>query len=154
MKKSQNRDEYDENENDETIANEMYQRDAIEDVHEVASTRPPPTEIVDEKQLKNLVEKRTADELQKQIAVAFEAQERGSACKMNFFAKEEEYMREEREKRKFVDDAEPAFDVPEERETFQGDENDRKALLKHRKWLEEEKRRLIALREVEERTAP
>ena len=147
MKKSQNRDEYDENENDEPSPTKCTSANAIEDVHEVASTRPPPTEIVDEKQLKNLVEKRTAEELQKQIAVAFEAQERAERMQDELFAKEEEYMREEREKRKFVDDAEPAFDVPEERETFQGDENDRKALLKHRKWLEEEKRRLIALRE-------
>ena len=61
------------------------------------------------------------------------------------FAKEEEYIREERKKRIFVEDPKPNFDIPKEREIFQGDADDRKALLKHRKWLEEERKRLDAL---------
>ncbi len=118
----------------------------VEDVHEVASTRLP-TALVDEKQLKNNVEKRTAEELQKQIAVAFEAQEKAEHMQDKLFAKEEEYIREERKKRIFVEDPKPNFDIPKEREIFQGDADDRKALLKHRKWLEEERKRLDALRE-------
>ena len=89
----------------------------VEDVHEVASTRLP-TALVDEKQLKNNVEKRTAEELQKQIAVAFEAQEKAEHMQDKLFAKEEEYIREERKKRIFVEDPKPNFDIPKEREIF------------------------------------
>jgi len=145
-KKPKNRGGKDEHKNDEPSPIGKT-ADVIEDVHEVASTRLPPTDLVDEKFLRKLVEKRTAEELQKQIAVAFEAQERAEHMQDELFAKEEEYIREEREKRKYVEDSEPDFDVPEEQEKFQGDENDRKALLKHRKWIEEEKRRLNVLRE-------
>ena len=44
-----------------------------------------------------------------------------------------------------MEDPKPNFDIPKEREIFQGDADDRKALLKHRKWLEEERKRLDAL---------
>ena len=125
-------------------ANKTTREDDVH--HEVASQNQLIN--VDNEELKKFIEKQTEDELRQQIEAAFEAQEKAEHMQDVLVAKEEAYIQEERKKRRFVEDPEPAdLEFSQDEEAFNGDSNDRKALLKHKRIIEEKKKEIDLLRE-------